>query len=76
MVHVLLSLCLTGAVCPSVTRYYAPASPSYAQPEYAVPLETGHGNEVHSVIVDMPQVATLEFASPETWYRLGGRCEF
>jgi len=68
MVRVVLSLCLTAAaVCPSVT---APAPPGYVQPQYAAALKSKRGNEVHAVVVDMPQVESLEFASPDTWYRL------
>ena len=29
--------------------------------------ETNHQYEVHAVVVDMPQRASLEFASPDTW---------
>ena len=29
--------------------------------------ETNHQCEVHAVVVDMPQRASLEFASPATW---------
>ena len=29
--------------------------------------ETNHQREVHAVVVDMPQRASLEFASPDTW---------
>ena len=29
--------------------------------------ETNHQCEVHAVVVDMPQRASLEYASPDTW---------
>ena len=29
--------------------------------------ETNNQREVHAVVVDMPQRASLEFASPDTW---------
>ena len=29
--------------------------------------ENNHQREVHAVVVDMPQRASLEFASPDTW---------
>jgi hypothetical protein len=71
MIRVLLSLCLTGAaVCFSISPHVAPAPPGYVQPRYAVALKSKQGSGVHSVVVDMPQVESLEFASPDTWYRL------
>jgi hypothetical protein len=71
MIRVLLSLCLTGAaVCDPVTLHLAPAPPGYAQRQYTVAPRSTQSGEVHSVIVDSPQVDSLEFASPDTWYRL------
>jgi hypothetical protein len=71
MVRVVLSLCLIGAVvCPSVARHVVSAPPRYVQPQHPVALKSQPGNEVHSVVVDMPHVGSLEFASPDTWYRL------
>ena len=71
MVRMVLSLYLTGAAaCPSVAGHLAPVSPSYVQPQYTLALKSRQGNEIHSVLVDMPQVESLEFASPDTWYNL------
>jgi hypothetical protein len=39
-------------------------------PPYTVALKSMQGNEVHSAVVDMPRVDSLEFASPDTWYKL------
>jgi len=71
MVRVVLSLFLTGAaVCPSSPGYLAPVQRGYVQPQYTLVLKSRQGNEIHSVLVDMPQVESLEFAAPDTWYRL------
>lgn len=82
MKRVLLSLCLIGAVIyvpttlhltrasnlgaddamrNAITRNVSPASPTII-----VGLQSEPG-EVHSVVVDMPQVISLSYASPETW---------
>ena len=34
---------------------------------YIPSTETNHQREVHAVVVDMPQRASLEYASPDTW---------
>jgi hypothetical protein len=71
MVRLMLSLCLTGAaMCSSVTLHVAPRPLGYVQPRYTVALNSKQGKEVHSVVVDMPKFESLEFASPDTWYRL------
>jgi hypothetical protein len=71
MIRVLLSLCLTGAaVCDPVTLHIAPTPPGYAQRQHPAAPRSKQSGEVHSVIVDLPQVDSLEFASPDTWYRL------
>ncbi len=65
MIRVLL--CLAGAAI------YATAGPAPAgrvQLENMVVLQSERGDEVHSVIVDRPQVVSLDFASPDTWDRL------
>jgi hypothetical protein len=67
MLYVLLLLCLT---CAAVCSSFTPPTPDYAQPQRTVALKSKQGKEVHSVVVDMPQVESLEFASPDTWYRL------
>ena len=81
MKRVLLSLCLIGAVVyvpttlhltrasnldadamkKAITRNVSPSSPTII-----VDLQSEPG-EVHSVVVDMPQVISLSYASPETW---------
>jgi hypothetical protein len=82
MKRVLLSLCLIGAVVyvpttlhftrasslgaddamkKAITRNVSPASSTII-----VGLQSEPG-VVHSVVVDMPQVISLSYASPETW---------
>ena len=82
MKRVLLSLCLIGAVVyvsttldftresnlgadnalrKAITRNISPSSPTII-----VALQSEPG-EVHSVVVDMPRVISLSYASPETW---------
>jgi hypothetical protein len=72
MARVLLSLCLTGAaICPPVTLHVAPAPQGYVQPQHMAVARCKQGDDVHSVVVDMPQADSLESASPDT-YRLPG----
>ena len=80
MRNVLLSLCLTAAAFSAPTpldlsrvsnleRDVATAIPSslncIPSTELVVPPSDQH--EVHAVVVDMPQRASLAHASPETW---------
>ena len=83
MKRALLWLCLSGAVvfAPTVLDF-TPAqnlrggdSLSIAATRNATsPIETvalqSEQDEVHSVTVDMPQVISLAYASPETWRSL------
>jgi hypothetical protein len=83
MKRALLSLCLTGAVVSaptvlgftsaqnlhgsdviSITATRNATSPLQSTEVVALQSEQ---NEVHSVVVDMPQVISLAYASPETW---------
>jgi hypothetical protein len=83
MKHVLLSLCLTAAAvsAPTALDFTRALSPEgdegmstwtgsssrlCAQPTEIVALQSER-DEVHSVVVDMPQVISLAYASPETW---------
>ena len=64
-------LCLTGAaVYAFAGLHLTPVPPGCVQPKDTVALQSERGNEVHSVVVDMPQVISLQFASPDTWARL------
>jgi hypothetical protein len=81
MKHVLLSLCITAAaVYAPTTLYFTPVLDleGDAAMETAIPSTLNCAptteivipqsqHEVHAVVVDMPQQASLEHASPETW---------
>ena len=80
MKRALLSLCLSGAVLSAPTPLdFTPAqnlhgsdsgnamnATSPLQSTETVALQSEQ-EEVHSVVVDMPQVMSLAYASPETW---------
>jgi hypothetical protein len=77
MKGVLLSLCLIGATVSAPTnlgagdskaiaRDVSPSSPTWVQSTEILALQSEQ-DEVHSVVVDMPQVISLTYASPETW---------
>ena len=83
MKRALLSLCLTGAVVfAPVALDFTPAQNLHGSDVIGIAatrnatsplqsIETGalqsEQDEVHSVVVDMPQVISLAYASPETW---------
>jgi hypothetical protein len=75
MKRVLLSLCLIGAaVFPSATLPIAHSfdleaddAPSKATLLSHPCLQTTERDEVHAVVVDMPEVISLSYASPDTW---------
>ena len=83
MKHVLLSFCLaTAAVSAPITltrlsnvdgavatRTAIPSTLHCVQPPEIVVLPSDQ-REVHAVVVDMTQRASLEHASPETWATL------
>ena len=62
MKHVLVSFSL------ALVAVFAPNTP-YRVDDVAMrtALTSTHQREVHAVVVDMPQRASLEFASPDTW---------
>ena len=79
MKHVLLSLCLTTAALSSPAQVHFTRALSLdgdvamgtaipltlnCVPSTALPCDQ---HEVHAVVVDMPQRASLSHASPETW---------
>ena len=79
MKHVLLALCLSGAIVSAPTALdftpelnvhdddvvsASPSSPLQATEIVGLPSEQ---DEVHAVVVDTPQVISLAYASPETW---------
>ena len=72
MKHVLVSFCLTLAAL------FAPTTPNLNPvdvamrtanciPSTEIAVATTDWHEVHAVVVDMPQRASLEYASPESW---------
>jgi hypothetical protein len=65
MIRVLL--CLAGV---GVYASAGPAPAGRVQLENTAVLQSARGDEPHSVIVDMPQVVSLDFASPDSWDRL------
>ena len=77
MKSLVLSFCLiAAAVCAPTTQYPGFVSRNVATgtvnpstlnciPATQMVLPSQH--EVHAVVVDMPQRASLEYASPETW---------
>ena len=83
MKRVLLSLCLSGAVVSAPTALdLSPAQNLHGSDAISIaatrnatsPLQStetvalqSEQDEVHSVVVDMPQVISLAYASPETW---------
>ena len=78
MKHVLLSFCLTvAAVSAPTTLYFNPvgdvamgaAIPSTLNciPSTEILVAPSGQHDVHAVVVDMPQRASLEYASPDTW---------
>ena len=75
MKHVLVSFFLAlVAVCAPNTPYRVadiamrtaiPSTVRISSTEMAV--APTHQREIHAVVVDMPQRASLEYASPDTW---------
>ena len=76
MKHVLVSFSL------ALVAFFAPTTPifhSWHEPWMGAAITvrrsivfhrqkvSSHQREVHAVVVDMPQRASLEFASPDTW---------
>jgi hypothetical protein len=80
MKHVLLSLCLTTAAITAPTtltrlsnldgavamRSAISYTPNCIRSSEIVVFSSDQ-REVHAVVVDMPQRASLEYASPDTW---------
>ena len=82
MKHVLLALCLTtAALYPPTTAHFTRAlslegdipmgraipSTLNCIPSTEILVLPSDQHEVHAVVVDMPQRASLSYASPETW---------
>jgi hypothetical protein len=72
MKHVLVSICLTlAAVFAPTTPNLNPVDVAMRTanciPSTEVGVATTDRHEVHAVVVDMPQRASLEYASPESW---------
>jgi hypothetical protein len=66
--HLALALNLEGddAMSTAITRNVSPSSPTCLQSTEIVAPQAEQ-DEVHSVVVDMPQIISLTYASPETW---------
>jgi hypothetical protein len=71
MKHVLVSFCLTlAAVFAPTTPYLNLADAAIRAtciPSAEIAVATSDQHEVHALVVDMPQRASLEYASPESW---------
>ncbi len=79
MKRVLLALCLIGTAVPFTTLPIAIAhafdleaddvmsSVTLLSPPY---VQSTEQDEVHAVVVDMPEVISLSYASPDTWDEL------
>jgi hypothetical protein len=71
MKHVQVSFCLTLAAVFAPTTPYLnlvdPAIRATCIPSTEIVVATTDQHEVHAVVVDMPQRASLEYASPESW---------
>ena len=82
MKHVLLSFCLTtAALSPPTSVHFTRAlgldgdvatrtaipSTLNCVPSTEIVALLSNQHEVHAVVVDMPQRASLSYASPETW---------
>ena len=72
MKHVLVSFCLTlAAVFAPTTPHLNPVDVAMRTANCITSTEmvvaTTDQHEVHAVVVDMPQRASLEYASPESW---------
>ena len=72
MKHVLVSFCLTlAAVFAPTTPNLNPVDVAMRTanciPSTEIVVATTDQHEVHAVVVDMPQRASLEYASPESW---------
>jgi len=72
MKHVLVLFCLTlAAVFAPATSYLNPVDVAMMTanciPSTEIVVATTGQQEVHAVVVDMPQRASLEYASPESW---------
>jgi hypothetical protein len=66
MKRVLLALCLIGAAVPSTTLDVMSKATLLSHPC----VQSTEQDEVHAVVVDMPKVISLSYASPETWDEL------
>ena len=62
MKRLLLALWLIGAVYAATTLHGASA-----QSVGIASIQFEHAEEVHSVVVDTPQIISLSHAAPETW---------
>jgi hypothetical protein len=77
MKRVLLALCLIGAAVPSTTLPIAHAFDLEADDVMSKATLLSHPcvqsteqDELHAVVVDMPKVISLSYASPDTWDEL------
>jgi hypothetical protein len=78
MKRVLLSVCLmVAAVCAPTSLHITPASnlvPGDVMSKATLLshpcVQSTEQDEVHAVVVDMPEVISLSYASPDTWDEL------
>jgi len=63
MKRLLLALWLIGAVVYAATALHGAS----AQSIEIASIQSEHAEEVHSVVVDTPQIISLSHAAPETW---------
>ena len=75
MKRVLVSFCLSlAAVFAPTTPYLNPVDVAMRTadciPSTEIVVATTDQRAVHAVVVDMPQRASLEYASPESWANL------
>ena len=75
MKRVLLALCLFGAAVPSTTIAHAfdlEADDAMSSATLLSPpcVQSTEQDAVHAVVVDMPKVISLSYASPDTWDEL------
>jgi hypothetical protein len=71
MKHVLVSFCLALAAVFAPTPNLNPVDVAMRTanciPSTEIVVAPTNRREVHAVVVDMPQRASLEYASPESW---------
>ena len=72
MKHVLVSFCvsLAAVFAPTTTSVDVAMRTANCTPSTEIVVPTPDQHEFHAVVVDMPQRASLEYASPKSWANL------